>query len=61
MEVAAHPMGVLASKPSVVRLFSVCPRELLCVKVFLINTLQGSQARIESEYATFPMGIGFGR
>jgi hypothetical protein len=54
-------MGVFASKPDVVAVFSVWSRGLFCVKVFLINALQGSRARIESEYATFPMGIGFGR
>lgn len=58
---AAHPMGVLASKPEEVAIDSVWLQGRICAKVLLLNHLQGVKARRESEYATFPMGAGFGR
>jgi len=50
-------MGVLASKP-IGCYISVWSRGLFCAKVFLFNAIQGCRWRIESEYATFPMGFG---
>jgi hypothetical protein len=60
-EVAAHPVGVIASKRKEVAVNCVWPQALICAKVFLFNRLRDAKARRESEYATFPMGVGFGR
>jgi hypothetical protein len=53
-------MGVFASKAEEVSI-SVWSRALFCAKVLLFNALRDDLARRESEYATFPMGVGFGR
>jgi len=54
-------MGGFASKTKEVAIDFVWPQALICAKVFLLNSLRGAKARRESEYATFPMGVGFGR
>jgi len=60
-EVAAHPMSGFASNGEEVATDSVWPQTLICAKVFLLSSLRDAKARRESEYATFPMGVGFGR
>ena len=58
---AAHPVGAIASKRKEVAVICVWPQALICAKVLLFNRLRGVKARRKSEYATFPMGVGFGR
>src|SRR5262249_11752847 len=60
-EVAAHPIGGFASKRKEVAEDFVWPQALICAKVFPFNRLRDPWMRRESEYATFPMGVGFGR
>ena len=53
-------MDSSASKMGEVAVVYVWPQEWSCGKVFLFNA-QERPTRIESEYATFPMGLCFGR
>ena len=49
-----------ASKTGEVAVVRLWPQGSSCGKVFLFNA-QGRPTRIESEYATFQMGVCFGR
>ena len=58
-KVAAHRKVRSASKTGEVAVLRLWPQWWSCGKVFLFN-VQERPARIESEYATFQMGLCFG-
>jgi hypothetical protein len=58
--VAAHRVDISASKVGEVAVLCFWPQGPICGKLFLINA-EERPTRIESEYATFQMGLCFGR
>jgi hypothetical protein len=54
-------MSLGASKRGEVAVPCVWLCAVICAKVFLFNEMRVRKAQKESEYATVPMGIGFGR